>query len=541
MPTIQEILIEANLSTDQVEQIAAVVTESTDAARATLRAAHLAEIAEKDAAIGDLMRGLVEAKQPSEATVNAILKKIATTFKISNGAAHAIFLGGSTSDLTAALESLEKQGFDSAYTDFSDNAEFFAKAKVSKADFDMLVTASMDDMDESTRIDVKVNESSLTLSKRGGFRVVLAEANGKTRTARLDANVLAEVAKKMKAKKMSEADGDEELDAVEVDEALASKVLGESLVDKFESWAGTPMKVGRMVLKGFPADVNVSDGEYMDLDAVDKDAASGLAKALKKAGFKVTRHGPVGLLVETVYMAESVVVKPRRIVAKKGEGAAVGIDVDKGGTLAFTVTDEEGSSMIELTKPDSDAVRKWFSTIQESVKPAVDADTMEEMRAEAIQEAAVLLEAAMADVAPRLREMRAYSEVKGRLERIQEALVTSGVFSAPLAESALNESKAAVEQENAALRAEVAQFKEVALKGEFSSLFEAATKDLAQTTREKVSKLVEAAKPTSVKEYGELLEAAVQASKPAVNPQPSSTVLAEAKPATAMDKYVRML
>lgn len=631
MPTIQEILIEANLSTDQVEQIAAVVTESTDAARATLRAAHLAEIAEKEAAIGDLMRGLVEARQPSEATVNAILKKIATTFKISNGAAHAIFLGGSTSDLTAALESLEKQGFDSAYTDFSDNAEFFAKAKVSKADFDMLVTASMDDMDESTRIDVKVNESSLTLSKRGGFRVVLAEANGKTRTARLDANVLAEVAKKMKAKKMSEADGDEELDAVEVDEALASKVLGESLVDKFESWAGTPMKVGRMVLKGFPADVNDSDGEYMDLDAVDKDAASGLAKALKKAGFKVTRHGPMGLLVEsaappdgedaddadssivseavswerwdrshagdkqmkktmdgnwmvskdkagidfgkkpvegedymsfrgkgkdavtaaeawakkigveTVYMAESVVVKPRRITAKKGEGAAVGIDVDTTGALAFTVTDEEGSSMIELTKPDSAAVRKWFSTIQESVKPAVNADTMEEMRAEAIHEAAVLLEAAMADVAPRLREMRAYNEVKGRLERIQEALVSSGVFSAPLAESALNESKAAVEQENAALRAEVAQFKEVALKGEFSSLFEAATKDLAQTTREKVSKLVEAAKPTSVKEYGELLEAAVQASKPAVNPQPASTVLAEAKPATAMDKYVRML
>lgn len=631
MPTIQEILIEANLSTDQVEQIAAVVTESTDAARATLRAAHLAEVAEKDAAIGDLMRELVESKKPSDATVNTILKKIASTFKISNGAAHAIFQGGSTPDLSNALEKLESQGFDSAYTSFADNAEFFAKAKVSKADFDMLVSASMDDMDESTRVDVKVNESTLTLSKRGGFRVVLAEANGKTRTARLDAAVLAEVAKKMKSKKMSEADGDEELDATEVDEAAASKVLGESLIDRFESWAGTPMKVGRMTLKGFPADVNDSDGEYMDLDAVDKDAASGLAKALKKAGFKVSRHGPVGILVEaaappagedaddadssivseavswerwdrshagdkqmkktmagnwmvskdksgidfgkkpvegedymtfngkgkdavkaaeawakkigveTVYMAESVVAKPRRVTAKKGEGSAIGIDFDKGGTFAFTVTDEEGSSSIELTKPDSAAVRNWFGSIQESTLTAPSGDIMEEARQAAMKEAAELLEAAMAEVAPRLREMRAYSEVKGRLERIQEALVTSGVFSAPLAESALNESKVAVEQENAALRAEVAQFKEVALKAEYSSLFEAATKDLAVTTREKVTKLVEAAKPTSVKEYSELLEAAVQASKPAVNPQLDSTVLAEAKPATAMDKYVRML
>ena len=62
---------------------------------------------------------------------------------------------------------------------------------------------------------------------------------------------------------------------------------------------------------------------------------------------------------------EKVVVKPRRIVATNGT-SAVGIDLDVGGTLAFTVTDPEGSSLFELSRPDSEAVKDWFRMLQEA-------------------------------------------------------------------------------------------------------------------------------------------------------------------------------
>ena len=59
------------------------------------------------------------------------------------------------------------------------------------------------------------------------------------------------------------------------------------LIDNIETWSGETIKVGRNVLKGFPVDIDESDGTYLDMTAVDRDAAAGLAKELRSVGFKV--------------------------------------------------------------------------------------------------------------------------------------------------------------------------------------------------------------------------------------------------------------
>lgn len=62
--------------------------------------------------------------------------------------------------------------------------------------------------------------------------------------------------------------------------------LDESLIDKLEKFAGSAMKPGRNVINGYPVDIEDSDGSYIVMKPVDKDATTGLVKALRKAGFK---------------------------------------------------------------------------------------------------------------------------------------------------------------------------------------------------------------------------------------------------------------
>lgn len=71
-----------------------------------------------------------------------------------------------------------------------------------------------------------------------------------------------------------------------------------ALIDRFEKFAGGKVKPGRNTIKGYPVDIDDSDGTYLEMDAVDSDAATGLVKELRKAGFKAKRVGKVGIAVE---------------------------------------------------------------------------------------------------------------------------------------------------------------------------------------------------------------------------------------------------
>lgn len=108
-----------------------------------------------------------------------------------------------------------------------------------------------------------------------------------------------------------EVDGDETPEDEDDEDAKKQSELEESatLIDRLETFVGGELKDGRMTIKGFPVDVDGGngDGDGVEMDAVDADAAKGLAAALKKAGFKVKRVGKVGMLVESyeAVLAES--------------------------------------------------------------------------------------------------------------------------------------------------------------------------------------------------------------------------------------------
>jgi hypothetical protein len=73
-----------------------------------------------------------------------------------------------------------------------------------------------------------------------------------------------------------------------VEESTFKFDFSKPLVDNFETWLGSEIKVvGRNVIKGYPVDIDDSDGTFLEMTAVDADAAKGLMKIMRAAGFIV--------------------------------------------------------------------------------------------------------------------------------------------------------------------------------------------------------------------------------------------------------------
>lgn len=71
------------------------------------------------------------------------------------------------------------------------------------------------------------------------------------------------------------------------------------LVEKLESAIGAPLRPGRNVWYGYPIDIDDQSPEGgLAVDAVDRDAASGLMKELRRRGFKVRRNTNTQLLIQ---------------------------------------------------------------------------------------------------------------------------------------------------------------------------------------------------------------------------------------------------
>lgn len=72
----------------------------------------------------------------------------------------------------------------------------------------------------------------------------------------------------------------------------------DSLIQRLEKFNGKKITGGRHVIKGYPVDIDdSSDGSYIDMEAVDRDACTGLIKELRKAKFKLSRNGNTGLSI----------------------------------------------------------------------------------------------------------------------------------------------------------------------------------------------------------------------------------------------------
>lgn len=228
----------------------------------------------------------------------------------------------------------------------------------------------------------------------------------------------------------------------------------------------------------------------------------------------------------TIELDEKIVIKPRRITSTNGN-TAVGVDIDTTGTLAFTVTDENGSAVHELSRPDSIAIKSWFRDLEEAMKGKKkvnedDEDDLEEtIRAKVIAAADKLLTEALRPYAPLIRQAKDHARMKQLVEGLEEAF--GNVFAAPqVADTTLTEAtataaiaaSAVLEEANKNLASE-----NLALRQ--SMLFNERTAGMAQTTRGRVEMIVEAARPANLQDYSDLLEVAIQSVKPSVDVTPT--------------------
>lgn len=71
-----------------------------------------------------------------------------------------------------------------------------------------------------------------------------------------------------------------------------------ALIGRLEKFAGSKVKPGRNTIKGYPVDIEDSDGSYIEMNAVDSDAATGFVKELRNAGFSAKRVGKTGISIK---------------------------------------------------------------------------------------------------------------------------------------------------------------------------------------------------------------------------------------------------
>ncbi len=284
----------------------------------------------------------------------------------------------------------------------------------------------------------------------------------------------------------------------------------------------------------------------------------------KDHAIKSLVHEAIGLNKK---LDEKVIEKPKRISAMVTADIAVGIDLDNGGSLAFTVTDKSGSAVAELNKPDSDAIKAWFTNLSEAVKKKLkesddgdaddepgskegeDNDADDESEAEMEErisrriyaEVDAQLAEALEPLANKVRQARAYSMLREKFNVIAESVIPhlNGSTSTELvAESVQAYTILALEKERDALLAERRE-------KEMQSLFEKRTTGMAVTTIEKVQTLVESAKPASLQDYDDFLTVAIQTVKSGVAQSTQDLsegkVVEPTKPATRVQEYASKL
>ena len=137
-----------------------------------------------------------------------------------------------------------------------------------------------------------------------------------------------------------------------------------ALIDKLEKFAGKTVKPGRVVIKGFPVDIDDGDGSFISMDAVDSDAAKGLMKVLRAAKFKVKRDGNLGITIsESSYIKSFVQIIREMSDAKEKEKALMRLD----SFIQKAKSDEKLSNTLTLrtkrmTKPQKLSI--WIDVLK---------------------------------------------------------------------------------------------------------------------------------------------------------------------------------
>lgn len=166
-----------------------------------------------------------------------------------------------------------------------------------------------------------------------------------------------------------------------------------------------------------------------------------------------------------------------------------------------------------------------------------DADDLEE---KAFKLAADALEEALTRIHPMLKQARAYGQLKQSMVTVQESFqrVFGDVAPLPAAPAAVVQESTVVDQsaEVERLRAEVFDLR-------CHEIFNSLTSDLAESTKIRVSQLVDMAHSSTLQEYTELVEVAISHNKiisEQSKPAPAA-ILEERKVDNSMAKYLKVL
>lgn len=118
----------------------------------------------------------------------------------------------------------------------------------------------------------------------------------------------------------------------------------ESLFARFEKFGGK-LKVGRMVIKGFPVDMEDSDGTALEMTAVDMDAAKGLRKVLRAAGFKVSGKNKDLIVENDEVLDEGTLSTPKKF-GTNGPAGAFSMERLPDGMMIANVRDNSGHEVM---------------------------------------------------------------------------------------------------------------------------------------------------------------------------------------------------
>ena len=120
-----------------------------------------------------------------------------------------------------------------------------------------------------------------------------------------------------------------------------------STLANLEKFAGQKIRAGRNTIKGYPVDIeDGGDEAYIEYVSVDKDAGTGLMKALRAAGFKVKRFDDNNFTVSTGSLSESLDEGFKKLNPK----SEVKTSYDRKGRRVKT-PDGDGEVTFELKEP----------------------------------------------------------------------------------------------------------------------------------------------------------------------------------------------
>lgn len=222
-------------------------------------------------------------------------------------------------------------------------------------------------------------------------------------------------------------------------------------------------------------------------------------------------------------------------------------------TAEITKIEESRSNVVTALMKDLSEANKKLEKATKKVSESDDADAddapgategedddEDDLEEKAFKMAAATLEEALTRIHPMLKQARAYGQLKQSMVTVQESFqrVFGDVAPLPATPAAVVQESTVVDQsaEVERLRAEVFDLR-------CHEIFNSLTSDLAESTKIRVSQLVDMAHSSTLQEYTELVEVAISHNKiisEQSKPAPAA-ILEERKVDNSMAKYLKVL